>query len=426
MDEVQCVGTEASIFDCPHKTTDNCGGSEGLGVICSTVALVGGSRPQEGNIMVNGEPVCDDGSTTYRAATARVVCRELGYNGESQHTTSSYFGQVSSDFGMDDVQCTGNEASIFDCPHQTTDNCGGTEGLGVICSTDPSEDCICGLSKRGTRIVGGQEVTVDEWPWQGAMVWTNGISVFCGATVISDEWILTASQCLDGKSAAEIEVLLGEHDYTDNDEPVRMAISEIIQHEGWNTATLDQDFALLRMAYKIDWASNPNIRPVCLPDANAGDFDQLAATVTGWGTTSLGGSISDVLMEADVQVMSNSICSNAYGDYSGAITENMICAADASGNGGSDACQGDSGGPLVSCGGDWNCGTTQGQNYDLIGVVSWGIGCAHADYPGVYARVTAARAWIDANAPGMTVCPRTSQGPSKGSNSTQLEIKTEE
>lgn len=249
------------------------------------------------------------------------------------------------------------------------------------------------------------------------MVWTGTISVFCGATVISDEWILTASQCLDGKTPAEIEVLLGEHDYTDSDDPVRMAISEIIQHEGWSTVNLDQDFALLRMAYKIDWASNPNIRPVCLPDANAGDFAQSMATVTGWGTTSSGGSVSNVLMEADVQVISNHVCSNAY--TSQAITENMVCAADASGNGGSDACQGDSGGPLVSCGEDSNCGTTQGENYELIGLVSWGIDCGHRDYPGVYARVTAARAWIDANAPGMTLCPRTSQSSSKGSNTTQ-------
>ena len=61
--------------------------------------------------------------------------RELGYDGASQHTTQSYFGQVSNEFGMDEVQCTGNEDSIFDCPHQTTENCGGSEGLGVICST---------------------------------------------------------------------------------------------------------------------------------------------------------------------------------------------------------------------------------------------------------------------------------------------------
>merc|ERR1739842_68429 len=58
-----------------------------------------------------------------------------------------------------------------------------------------------------------------------------------------------------------------------------------------------------------------------------------------------------------------------------------LCAQDASGNGGSDACQGDSGGPLVSCGEDGNCGTYPGQNYDLIGVVSFGIGCLRRTSP---------------------------------------------
>jgi secreted trypsin-like serine protease len=226
--------------------------------------------------------------------------------------------------------------------------------------------------------------------------------VFCGATVISDEWILTASHCVDGTNAAEIQVLLAEHDYWDSDDPVRMDISEIIMHAGYDSGTVDQDFALLKMASKIDWASNPNIRPACLPDAAAGDYDQWMSTVTGWGTTSSGGSVSNVLLEVDVKVISNSECNAAYGG----ITSNMLCAADASGNGGSDACQGDSGGPLVSSGEDGNCGTTPGQNYDLIGVVSFGIGCAEKDYPGVYARTTAALDWIYTNAMPFETCSR--------------------
>merc|ERR1712126_739144 len=259
-----------------------------------------------------------------------------------------------------------------------------------------------------TRIVGGVETEVNEWPWQAGMVWSGSSSVFCGATVISDEWILTASHCVDGTAASDIQVLLAEHDYWDSDEPVRMDISEIIMHPDYNSQTVDQDFALLRMANRIDWAANPNIRPACLPEYTAGGtpptYDQWMSTVTGWGTTSSGGSTSNVLLEVDVQVISNSECNGAYGG----ITDNMLCAADASGNGGSDACQGDSGGPLVSCGPDGNCGTTTGMNYDLIGVVSFGIGCAQADFPGVYARVTAARQWIDDNAPGWESgsCPR--------------------
>merc|ERR1712110_395376 len=95
---------------------------------------------------------------------------------------------------------------------------------------------------------------------------------------------------------------------------------------GYDSGTVDQDFALLKMASKIDWASNPNIRPACLPDAAAGDYDQWMSTVTGWGTTSSGGSVSNVLLEVDVKVISNSECNAAYGG----ITSNMLCAADAS------------------------------------------------------------------------------------------------
>jgi len=70
-------------------------------------------------------------------------------------------------------------------------------------------------------------------------------------------------------------------------------------------------------------------------------------------------------------------------------------------------CQADSGGPLVTCGDSANCGTTTGNNYDLIGVVSYGSNC-RTDIPAVYARVTAAREWIDDKAAGWEsgTCPR--------------------
>ena len=66
---------------------------------------------------------------------ANVVCRMLGYVGGGQATSNSYFGQVSTDFGMDDVLCQGTESDILDCPHITTHNCGPSEGAGVICNT---------------------------------------------------------------------------------------------------------------------------------------------------------------------------------------------------------------------------------------------------------------------------------------------------
>ena len=64
--------------------------------------------------------------------------RELGYNG-GQYTKESHFGKVSDDFMMDDVKCKGTEEKLLDCPHMTKDNCGGKEGLGVICKPKKGE-----------------------------------------------------------------------------------------------------------------------------------------------------------------------------------------------------------------------------------------------------------------------------------------------
>ena len=65
----------------------------------------------------------------------------------------------------------------------------------------------------------------------------------------------------------------------------------------------------------------------------------------------------------------------------------MLC-AEYPGVGGKDACQGDSGGPLVC--------NLNGKAI-IAGVVSWGIGCAKPEFPGVYARVTTVLNWIKSN-----------------------------
>ena len=83
-----------------------------------------------------------------------------------------------------------------------------------------------------------------------------------------------------------------------------------------------------------------------------------------------------------IKVLTNSACAGSATAYSaGQITARMVCAG--VNGGGKDACQGDSGGPLVSSAGN---GVSPGSNYELIGVVSWGYGCADANAPGVYSR----------------------------------------
>ena len=105
-------------------------------------------------------------------------------------------------------------------------------------------------------------------------------------------------------------------------------------------------------------------------------------TVTGWGTTSYGNDISpDILRKVKVPVVSDSDCSDAYQMDGGINYDAELCAGDTV-NGGKDSCQGDSGGPLF-------CDGFQ------AGVVSYGIDCGQADYPGVYAEVANFIDWLE-------------------------------
>ena len=102
------------------------------------------------------------------------------------------------------------------------------------------------------------------------------------------------------------------------------------------------------------------------------------AVVSGWGILSPGGSLPSQLQAVEVYITSRAVCNSAYAAYGG-ITVNMICAAVP--GGGKDACNGDSGGPLVVGG-------------KLVGIVSWGLSCALADYPGVYSNVATLKSFV--------------------------------
>ena len=97
------------------------------------ITLAGGPTELQGNVFVNGMPVCDDG---WDMQDAWVVCKQLGFPSVLSATTSSKFGRVPSTFRMDNVGCTGEEASLLECEHDRIDNCGGSEGAGVICSNN--------------------------------------------------------------------------------------------------------------------------------------------------------------------------------------------------------------------------------------------------------------------------------------------------
>jgi len=213
---------------------------------------------------------------------------------------------------------------------------------------------------------------------------------FCGGTLISGKDVLTAAHCTSGSTTAAY-VVLGEHRLGSNDGEKKVRVCGVKNHPNYNDRTVDYDFSILTLCETVDFTQD--ISPACLPSSSSNNYDSRESVVSGWGTLNSGGSTPDVLHDVTVNTMSNSQCTGSSTDYSSAdITDRMICASAS----GKDACQGDSGGPLV---------TKESTGfYTLIGVVSWGFGCADARAPGVYARVTNQLSWIQSNIQG-TSCP---------------------
>ena len=246
------------------------------------------------------------------------------------------------------------------------------------------------LAQTDPRIVGGQEADPGEWPWQVALVQSGaspGNGQFCGGSLINSDWVVTAAHCVYTSDINDLDVVAGIHDLVTPDTGFRrVALAEIIVHPGWDNGTKDNDIALLRLAEPIAARAGGGgelpIQYAVLPAASIGDLTGVTTTVTGWGNRDPNGTDFPArLHEVEVQVIANADCDDAYGN----LTDNMLCAGVS--GGGKDSCQGDSGGPLVYNQGDWK----------LVGIVSFGIGCAEADFPGVYARVSRYLGWIDEN-----------------------------
>jgi len=236
--------------------------------------------------------------------------------------------------------------------------------------------------KKAPHIVGGQDATRGQWPWQVSL--RNAANRhFCGGVIINSNWVLTAAHCVDGNSAGGLRVVVGEHDTRESNNANRQTymVTQIVSHPEYDFwAQFDADIALLQIASPI--AMGPGVAAACKPATS--DFVGQSAVVSGWGTlTSGGGSLPPVLQWVELPIPSNEDC--YWSMWPADITDGMICAGNIP-EYERDSCQGDSGGPMVVQGND--------GSWAVVGLVSWGFGCASGT-PGVYARVSYYNDWID-------------------------------
>ncbi|XP_035807168.2 serine protease hepsin isoform X2 [Amphiprion ocellaris] len=309
-------------------------------------------------------------SSSANELLASISCEEVGFISVVNYSVTSV-PEASGDGGeffcvRQDELSYGKKIkdSLFPC------DCESREVLTLLCQD-------CGRrSFAADRIVGGVDARQGSWPWQVSLQY-DGVHQ-CGGSIISNRWIVSAAHCFPERYrfVNRWRVLLGSI----YNKPVNANVAEvktIVYHSSY------------------------------LPfvDANIDDNSRDIAVLALTQPLSFNGHAADVLQEANVPIISDAVC-NAPDYYDNQITTSMFCAG--YDKGGTDACQGDSGGPFVA----EDC-LSKTSRYRLLGVVSWGTGCALAKKPGVYTRVSRFLPWISTamrnyhNAPGVHKLART-------------------
>jgi secreted trypsin-like serine protease len=196
--------------------------------------------------------------------------------------------------------------------------------------------------------------------------------------LVATNWVLTAAHCVDNsivnKDPKRLDVISGTLTYKTGG--ARTDVEKVIVHPNWKQANLDFDATLLKLKTPVT-----AVAPIKLIAPTGTLPVGPTVRVTGWGAISEGGPVSDKLLFVDVPVVSTAEC-NKPESYDGRITDQMFCAGVRPG--GLDSCQGDSGGPVMS---------TASGNKELVGIVSWGFGCARELLFGVYTRVSTVSQW---------------------------------
>jgi secreted trypsin-like serine protease len=222
-----------------------------------------------------------------------------------------------------------------------------------------------GTAAAGEQVIGGERASIEANPWAVYLTDDNGMQ-FCGGTIVAPQKVLTAAHCAVGRSTRDLRVVAGREDKLDKDSGVSVAPADIWIHKQYVSADEGEDVAVLTLRKALPYT------PLPIAELTDRALYQPGTPLRalGWGRTSENGKTSRFLLQATVPVLPDDYCVETYPQF---VKTDMFCAGYESGR--IDTCQGDSGGPIVA-------------NGKLVGVTSWGEGCARKGKPGVYVRLS--------------------------------------
>jgi secreted trypsin-like serine protease len=237
------------------------------------------------------------------------------------------------------------------------------------------------------RIIGGSPAPTNAYPWF-VLLADDQFSFFCGGSLVAPDIVLTAAHCMFAVSPKTYASIRGSGEL--------LTIKSMYIHPDYQIDNVTHDFMLLKLS------SESIVTPVHMDPGSYSPMyvEGKSLWAAGFGDTDpdyYDVSLPNELQEVELEYISQLDCKAAYSSI-GVIDDSMMCA----GKFGKDSCQGDSGGPLYDK-----------DNEVLTGVVSFGIGCADSNFPGVYGRIAEEWPWIQ-----KTICDYSSSGNSTRNNTT--------